>query len=97
MTQSYCYVSGAMFSDRMLEEQKKDPKPADEAWMIIGRILAGMVLYGGIGYLLGLWLGHTKLFLAGGIVIGLIASLCLVYLRINQSDAQATRPKTVRK
>ncbi len=67
--------------------------PNAEAWMIIGRITAGMVVYGGLGWLLSLWLGHQSFFIAVGVLIGMAASLYLVYVRLAATDATATRPK----
>ena len=51
--------------------------------MITGRLLAGMILYGAVGWLLGRWLGHEALFIAGG-SFGMAASLYLVLARLNQ-------------
>ncbi len=62
--------------------------PNETAWMITGRLVAGMVLYGGIGWLLGRWLGHEPLFIAGGLLIGMAASLYLVYARLRHEEQQ---------
>jgi len=51
--------------------------------MITGRITAGLLLYGGIGWLLGRWLGHESLFIAGGLLFGMVASLYLIYARLS--------------
>ncbi len=63
---------------------KKAASPNETAWMITGRLMAGMLLYGAIGWLLGRWLGHQPLFIAGGILFGMSASLYLVLARLNQ-------------
>ena len=57
--------------------------PTDTAWTITGQLIAGMMLYGGIGWLLGLWLGHQPLFIAAGVLFGIAASLYLVLTRLN--------------
>jgi len=57
--------------------------PNETAWMITGRLIAGMILYGAVGWLLSLWLGHQALFIAGGVLFGIAASLYLVLARLN--------------
>lgn len=42
-----------------------------EAWGIFSRMIAGMALYGVIGWLLGRWLGHPTPGLAIGVLVGL--------------------------
>lgn len=69
----------------------KTDSPTDTAWMITGRLIAGMILYGGIGWLLSLWLGHQPLFVAGGILFGLAASLYLVLGRLNHETREMKR------
>ncbi len=63
------------------------PSPTDTAWLIIGRLIAGVAIYGGIGWLLGLWLGNETLFAAIGVVFGLAASLLLIYYRLTHESA----------
>ena len=65
--------------------------PNETAWMITGRLLAGMLLYGAAGWLLGRWLGHEALFIAGGILFGMAASLYLVLARLNQETHELKR------
>lgn len=69
----------------------KTASPNETAWMITGRLLSGMILYGVIGWLLGRWLGHEALFIAGGILFGMAASLYLVLARLNQETEQMKR------
>ncbi len=57
--------------------------PNETAWMITGRLVAGMIVYGAVGWLLSLWLGHQALFIAGGVLFGIAASLYLVLARLN--------------
>ena len=60
--------------------------PNETAWMITGRMIAGMAFYGGLGWLISLWLGHREFLIAGGLVFGLAASLYLVYIRLKNED-----------
>ena len=67
---------------------RQEVTPNETAWMITGRLLSGMILYGGIGWLLSLWLGHRSLFIAGGILFGMAASLYLVFARLKHENEQ---------
>ncbi len=55
--------------------------------MSMSRIISGILLYGGIGWLLSLWLGHRSALVATGVVIGAALSLYLVFVRVSRSDA----------
>ena len=43
---------------------------ANQAWSAIGTMLAGIVVWGGVGWLLDRWLGFDGLFLPIGMVLG---------------------------
>lgn len=77
------------------DRPERDRSTADAAWMVTGHLLAGMLFYGGLGWLLSLWLGHTSAFVAGGMIIGIGLSLYLVHFRLSQSApvGSARRPK----
>jgi F0F1-type ATP synthase assembly protein I len=51
------------------------------AWNITGTLLAGILVWGGIGFLLDRWLDLRWLFLPIGMVIGVGASIYVVYVR----------------
>jgi ATP synthase protein I len=51
------------------------------AWSITGTLLAGILVWGGIGFLLDRWLDIRWLFLPIGMVIGVGASIYVVYVR----------------
>jgi F0F1-type ATP synthase assembly protein I len=51
------------------------------AWSITGTLLAGILVWGGIGFLLDRWLDLRWLFLPIGMVIGVGASIYVVYVR----------------
>lgn len=58
--------------------------------MIISHLLAGILLYGGIGWLLSLWLGHRGVLVAAGVILGSALSLYLVHVKVSRLDSGAT-------
>ncbi|MGH3391411.1 MAG: AtpZ/AtpI family protein [Actinomadura sp.] len=56
---------------------------ADAAWSIPSYLMSGMMVYGGIGWLLDRWLGLSALFPIG-ILLGLGLALYLVYVRFGR-------------
>ncbi|HUM87772.1 MAG TPA: hypothetical protein PKH63_10700 [Actinomycetota bacterium] len=69
----------------------KSPKSADRetpnvAWTVMNNLIAGLLVYGGLGYLLGMWLGNASVGLAIGAVFGLVASTVLIIFRLRQLD-----------
>lgn len=52
----------------------------------MSHLMSGIVLYGGIGWLLGQWLGHTSAFVAVGVIVGVFLSMVLVFARISHAD-----------
>ena len=54
-----------------------------DAWAVISYLLGGVILYGGLGWLLDSWLG-TRGFVAAGIVGGAAAGVALVWLRYSK-------------
>ena len=57
-------------------------RPVDP-WAVISHLLAGVILYGGLGWLIDWWLG-TRGFVAVGIVLGAAAGVWLVWLRYSK-------------
>ena len=51
------------------------------AWAITGTLFAGILVWGGMGFLLDRWLDLRWLFLPVGMLIGVSASIYLVYVR----------------
>ena len=77
-------ADGANDEQRSPEERRatpsRDPIVREvDAWAVISYLLAGVLLYGGLGWLLDLWLG-TRGFVAGGIVLGAAGGIVLVWL-----------------
>lgn len=76
----------------MSEDGRRPPDPGepdrrtpDVAWSITSSLLAGMLVWGGVGWLVDLWLGFDRLFLAIGVFGGLAAGLYLSIVKINRS------------
>jgi F0F1-type ATP synthase assembly protein I len=62
------------------------PPPMQEvdAYAVISYLLSGVIIYGGLGWLLDWWLG-TRGFVAAGIVVGAAAGVWLVWLRYSRA------------
>ena len=58
----------------------------DAAWSIFTTMIAGIALYGVIGWVLSWWLGHRALLIAGGALLGLFLSLYLVHKRLGNEN-----------
>lgn len=52
----------------------------DDAWAAFSVVLAGVLVWGGAGWLLTHWLG-SRLFIMVGLLVGMGAGLYLVWLR----------------
>jgi F0F1-type ATP synthase assembly protein I len=63
-----------------------DRSTADAAWAIVSYLLAGMLVWGGVGWLLDRWLHKDALFLPIGLLFGISAAMYLVVARINRSS-----------
>lgn len=61
---------------------QRDRNSNDAAWMVMGNLIAGMVCYGGLGWLLGHWFGNQSILTAVGFVFGLAAGTYLVFVRL---------------
>lgn len=58
-------------------------KDEGAAWSIFGYLLSGLIFWGGVGWLLDHWL-KTHFFLLGGLLLGMGASIYLVWLRFGR-------------
>jgi ATP synthase protein I len=56
------------------------------AWTVIVTLLAGMVAWGAIGYLIDRLVGTEDVFLAIGLIVGTAGGIYLVYLRYGRED-----------
>ena len=59
----------------------EQPSPdASDGWRIFSNMIAGMVIYGGIGWLVGHWTGISVLFPLG-MIFGIVLSVLMVIFR----------------
>ncbi len=59
---------------------------ANQAWDVIGLLLAGIIVWGGVGWLLDRWFGFHDLFRPLGMVLGVGIAIWLIYLRHGRVD-----------
>ena len=69
-----------------LSANMKSPKPADRETPNVAWTVMNNLIYGGLGYLIGLWLGNASVGLAIGTVFGLVASTFLISFRLRHLD-----------
>jgi hypothetical protein len=70
------------------EQERRDGREMDSMmWTIVGHMAASFVLYGGLGYLLGRWLGHPILLLFG-VLFGMVVSLVYTIWLANRSGRE---------
>jgi F0F1-type ATP synthase assembly protein I len=62
------------------------PRPPTErdGWRILSYLLGGMILYGGIGWLVGRWTGISVLFPLG-MLLGLGLAVAMIIFRFTRS------------
>lgn len=66
--------------------QRTAPRMDNTAWIISSRLVAGLVLYSGLGWLLSLWFGHQAVFMAIGALIGLGLSYYLIFVGLHREN-----------
>jgi len=59
---------------------------ASQAWDVIGLLLSGIIVVGGLGWLLDRFFHFTDVFLPMGMVLGIGISIWLVYLKHGKPD-----------
>jgi ATP synthase protein I len=63
------------------EQPRSDP---GDGWRVFSYLIGGMVLYGGIGWLIGHWTGISILF-PMGMILGLVLSIVLIIFRFSRT------------
>lgn len=65
----------------------------EAAWAAVSHLAAGILLYGGIGWLLSLWFGHRALFVAAGAIFGVVLAMFMLFRRLGRMSSE---PETLR-
>jgi F0F1-type ATP synthase assembly protein I len=65
-------------------EREPSGRGAEMVWSIIGTLVAGVLAWGGIGWLLDRWLG-TRFLVAVGILLGMAGAFYLIIKRYGSS------------
>ena len=60
------------------------PPRERDGWQILSYLLGGMILYGGIGWLVGHWTGITILFPLG-MILGIVLSIVMIIFRYTRA------------
>jgi len=79
----------ARFIKRSRRPPGRTPGPptgeGNPGWTVFSYLLSGMILYGGIGWVIGHWVWHSFLAFPLGMLFGLLLSIILVYYRFGRS------------
>ena len=74
-----------MIGRKMTPDQHKLDNSERAVWSILVYLIAGLVIWGGIGYGFDVWLGHSHYGIITGLVLGLGSSLYLAWLRFGRN------------
>jgi F0F1-type ATP synthase assembly protein I len=77
---------------KMLPQVKPASKGADEGWAVLSTLISGIVIFGGIGWLLDQWWG-TRLATPVGLVIGMALGIYAVVAQFGRSGAAQSTEK----
>ena len=67
------------------ESGQAPPTPREsDGWRILSYMFGGMILYGGIGWLVGKWTGISVLFPVG-MILGIALSIVLIVFRVTKT------------
>lgn len=70
------------------ERERREARAMESMmWTVVGHMAAALLVYGGIGYLLGRWLGHPILLLFG-VLFGMVVSLVYTVWVANRGGKQ---------
>lgn len=60
------------------------PRGANDGWAVLSTLIGGILVWGGVGWLVDRWLG-TKIALPIGLIVGMAASLYLIVKKYGSS------------
>ena len=73
----------------MSGSEKPDPRQKTvDPWSITGYLISGMVIYGGVGWLVDRWVGTSNVFAPIGVIFGLAAGLFLTFRALAALEKQ---------
>jgi hypothetical protein len=75
-------TAGKSSSEIAVEPVVDDGAVGDVAWSAVSLITSGIILYGGIGWLVGRWVGNQSAFAAAGVIVGVALSTFMIYRRL---------------
>lgn len=61
---------------------------SNSAWVASSRLMSGLILYTGLGWLLSRWVGHQELLMAVGALVGLALSYYLIFAGLKREAAE---------
>lgn len=69
----------------MNEQQNfRTPKStSDDPWAIFGRLVSGILIYGGLGWLIGSWFNKVEMFVAAGVILGISLALYMTFKQLS--------------
>ena len=73
----------------MVSEQKNfrnRKTTSDDTWAIVGRLISGILIYGGFGWLIGSWFNKVEMFVAAGSILGIGLALYMTYKQLNMKN-----------
>ena len=56
---------------------------SDDPWAIFGRLISGILIYGGLGWLIGTWVNKVEMFVAAGVILGIALALYMTYKQLS--------------
>jgi ATP synthase protein I len=73
------YRSGARRRTVSLDDARR---MSNSAWANSSRLMSGLILYTGLGWLVSRWVGHQALLMAIGALVGLALSYYLMFMSL---------------
>ncbi len=65
---------------------------SNSAWVTSSRLISGLILYTGLGWLVSRWVGHQEVLMAAGAITGLALSYYLVFRSLaHEAEQDAER------
>ena len=61
---------------------------SNSAWANSSRLMTGLLLYTGLGWLVSLWVGHRALLMAIGAMVGLALSYYLIFVSLRHEERE---------